>query len=89
MVVASTNKTPSKKRRSPAQERRSQSKALKEAVSPGLRTPDQKPHTSRNATYSHLLPTEEQRRGNGRVVGRSLIMWGREYLHRYSTSIRN
>lgn len=77
MGVTPVKKTPSKAGRSPAQDRRSQSKAFKDSDSAATlvqRTPN---HT-RDSSYSHTLPTDEQKRNNGRVVGRSLIMWGRK-----------
>ncbi|KAJ6783728.1 hypothetical protein PWT90_05478 [Aphanocladium album] len=76
MGVTPVKKTPSKTGRSPARDRRSQSRAIKDGDSPASllqRTPG---HT-RDSSFSHTLPTEEQKRNNGRVVGRSLIMWSR------------
>ncbi|KAL7922972.1 hypothetical protein ACQKWADRAFT_326309 [Trichoderma austrokoningii] len=69
-------KTPSKGRTA-AHDRRSPSKALKSeqnAVPDKAKTPVSAP---RDTTYSHNLPTNEQKKGNGRVTGRSLIMWNR------------
>ncbi|KAL7902526.1 hypothetical protein HDV63DRAFT_399592 [Trichoderma sp. SZMC 28014] len=68
-------KTPSK--RTAAHDRRSPSKALKleqNAIPDKIKTPTSAP---RDTTYSHNLPTDEQKKGNGRVTGRSLIMWNR------------
>ncbi|UKZ86099.1 uncharacterized protein TrAFT101_001939 [Trichoderma asperellum] len=69
-------KTPSKGRTA-AHDRRSPSKALKleqNALPEKIKTPNSVP---RDTTYSHNLPTDEQKKGNGRVTGRSLIMWNR------------
>ncbi|KAK6447390.1 hypothetical protein FP744_10003640 [Trichoderma asperellum] len=69
-------KTPSKGRTA-AHDRRSPSKALKleqNALPEKIKTPTSAP---RDTTYSHNLPTDEQKKGNGRVTGRSLIMWNR------------
>ncbi|PNP37887.1 hypothetical protein TGAMA5MH_10228 [Trichoderma gamsii] len=68
-------KTPSK--RTAAHDRRSPSKALKleqNSIPEKVKTPTSAP---RDTTYSHNLPTDEQKKGNGRVTGRSLIMWNR------------
>ncbi|KAM0465159.1 hypothetical protein ACHAPV_002154 [Trichoderma viride] len=68
-------KTPSK--RTAAHDRRSPSKALKleqNAIPEKIKTPTSAP---RDTAYSHTLPTDEQKKGNGRVTGRSLIMWNR------------
>lgn len=69
-------KTPSK--RTAAHDRRSPSKALKleqNSIPEKVKTPTSAP---RDTTYSHNLPTDEQKKGNGRVTGRSLIMWNRK-----------
>ncbi|KAJ3479960.1 hypothetical protein NLG97_g8185 [Lecanicillium saksenae] len=76
MGVTPVKKTPSKTGRSPARDRRSQSRAIKEGDSPASLL-QQTPGHTRDSSFSHTLPTEEQKRNNGRVVGRSLIMWGR------------
>ncbi|KAG5952024.1 hypothetical protein E4U53_001796 [Claviceps sorghi] len=70
-----------KQKRSPAKARRSQSRARDAEASllssSATTSSPQKIETPRTARYSHRLPTDEQRRGNGRVPGRSLIMWNR------------
>ncbi|KAG5926041.1 hypothetical protein E4U42_003704 [Claviceps africana] len=70
-----------KQKRSPAKARRSQSRAQDAEASllssSATTSSPQKIETPRTARYSHRLPTNEQRRGNGRVPGRSLIMWNR------------
>jgi hypothetical protein len=69
-------KTPSK--RTAAHDRRSPSKQLKleqNGIAEKVKTPTSAP---RDTTYSHNLPTDEQKKGNGRVTGRSLIMWNRK-----------
>ncbi|KAG6011663.1 hypothetical protein E4U54_007964 [Claviceps lovelessii] len=70
-----------KQKRSPAKARRSQSKARDAEASllssSANTSSPQKIETPRTARYSHRLPTDEQRKGNGRVAGRSLIMWNR------------
>ncbi|OAA79500.1 hypothetical protein LEL_02986 [Akanthomyces lecanii RCEF 1005] len=76
MGVTPVKKTPSKTGRSPAQDRRSQSKAFKDSDSAATLV-QRAPNHTRDSSYSHTLPTDEQKRNNGRVVGRSLIMWGR------------
>jgi hypothetical protein len=71
-------KTPSKKGRTAAHDRRSPSKALKTEQTPKsdkIKTPTSTP---RDTSYTHSLPTDEQKKGNGRVTGRSLIMWNRK-----------
>ncbi|KAM0250894.1 hypothetical protein ACHAQJ_008428 [Trichoderma viride] len=70
-------KTPSKKARTAAHERRSPSKALKAEQTPKSDKINTPTSTPRDTTYSHSLPTGEQKKGNGRVTGRSLIMWNR------------
>ncbi|KAM3475198.1 hypothetical protein MY5147_003859 [Beauveria neobassiana] len=76
MGVTPVKKTPSKTGRSPAQDRRSQARVNKDSDSATalLQTT---PNHNRDTSFSHSLPTEMQKRNNGRVVGRSLIMWGR------------
>lgn len=80
MVSGSAKKTPSKASRSSAQVRRSASKALKGDGSP-VKTPGSRSakKASREYNYTSRLPTEQQRRENGRVPGRNLIVWGREF----------
>ncbi|RFU80936.1 hypothetical protein TARUN_1221 [Trichoderma arundinaceum] len=77
MGTPSSKKTPSKKGRTAAHDRRSPSRALKAEQTPKsdkIKTPSSTP---RDTVYSHNLPTDEQKKGNGRVTGRSLIMWNR------------
>ncbi|CCE28257.1 related to RNA-binding protein cabeza [Claviceps purpurea 20.1] len=78
-----TKRGSTQQRRAPAKARkRSQSQAqdaeasllTSAAVSSPSKTKDDTPRTAR---YSHRLPTTEQRKGNGRKSGRSLIMWSR------------
>ncbi|KAG6004120.1 hypothetical protein E4U21_001391 [Claviceps maximensis] len=70
-----------KQKRSPAKARRSQSRAQDADASllssSATASSPHKVETPRNARYSHRLPTDEQRKGNGRVAGRSLISWSR------------
>lgn len=70
-----TKKTPAKAGRSSVVTRRSASKAIKEEVAV---TPKNRSVQKGDATFSQNLPTEEQRKSNGRVHGRSLIVWGRK-----------
>ncbi|PNP50828.1 hypothetical protein THARTR1_08449 [Trichoderma harzianum] len=66
-----------KKGQTAAHDRRSPSKVLKAQMTPKidkLKTPTSTP---RETAYTHKLPTGEQKKGNGRVTGRSLIMWNR------------
>ncbi|KPM37200.1 hypothetical protein AK830_g9345 [Neonectria ditissima] len=86
MVNTSPLKTPSKAGRSAAQNRRSASKALKSESSPvktptraAAKTPTRasSKKTPREHNFTSRPPTEEERSGNGRVSGRSLIVWGR------------
>ncbi|KAL7963605.1 hypothetical protein V8C34DRAFT_310530 [Trichoderma compactum] len=66
-----------KKGQTAAHDRRSPSKILKAQMTPKidkLKTPTSTP---RDTAYTHKLPTGEQKKGNGRVTGRSLIMWNR------------
>ncbi|KAH7321174.1 hypothetical protein B0I35DRAFT_510922 [Stachybotrys elegans] len=73
MGIPSPHKSPSKSGRSPAHARRSPSKSLKLEDSPLM--PNKPFKATKN--FSHKLPTEEQLKGNGRVVGRNLIQWTR------------
>lgn len=88
MVAGSAKKSPAKSDRTPTRARRSASKTLKEGNSPaasiGSKASNKSPvkttskkKSPRDASFSHRLPTNQQRRGNGRVSGRSLIMWNR------------
>ncbi|KAH6610235.1 hypothetical protein Trco_000255 [Trichoderma cornu-damae] len=77
MGTSSSKKTPSKKGRSAAHDRRSPSKTLKAEQTPKSEKPKTPSSTPRDTTYTHNLPTDEQKKGNGRVTGRSLIMWNR------------
>ncbi|KAL7795260.1 hypothetical protein V8C37DRAFT_408910 [Trichoderma ceciliae] len=74
---SSQNKTPSKKGRTAAHERRSSSKALKAEQTPKSEKFKTPTSTPRDTAYTHNLPTDDQKKGNGRVTGRSLIMWNR------------
>ncbi|KAM3531789.1 hypothetical protein NHJ13051_000525 [Beauveria bassiana] len=76
MGVTPVKKTPSKTGRSPAQDRRSQARVNKDSDS-ATALLQATPNHNRETSFSHSLPTEMQKRNNGRVVGRSLIMWGR------------
>ncbi|OAA52396.1 proteinrelated to RNA-binding protein cabeza [Beauveria brongniartii RCEF 3172] len=76
MGVTPVKKTPSKTGRSPAQDRRSQARVNKDSDSATTLLQTTQNH-NRETSFSHSLPTEVQKRNNGRVVGRSLIMWGR------------
>ncbi|EGX93189.1 hypothetical protein CCM_04561 [Cordyceps militaris CM01] len=76
MGLTPVKKTPSKTGRSPARDRRSQSRGFKESDS-ASNLLQKTPNHARDSSFSHTLPTDEQKRGNGRVVGRSLIMWAR------------
>ncbi|KAH7157057.1 hypothetical protein EDB81DRAFT_855035 [Dactylonectria macrodidyma] len=79
MAPGSDKKIPARAGRTPAQTRRSPSKLAKAASTPLTpvtpKTPVKK--TAREYNYTSRLPTEEQRRGNGRVPGRNLISWNR------------
>ncbi|UKZ80514.1 hypothetical protein TrVFT333_008275 [Trichoderma virens FT-333] len=70
-------KTTPKKGQTAAHNRRSPSKALKAEQTPNLDKLKTPSSTPREITYTHNLPTDEQKKGNGRVTGRSLIMWNR------------
>lgn len=79
MGTPQAKKTPSKGRTA-AQDRRSPSKILKAEQTPKsdkIKTPSSTP---RDTNYTHNLPTGEQKKGNGRVSGRSLIMWNRKLI---------
>ncbi|KAL6832430.1 hypothetical protein V8C40DRAFT_284267 [Trichoderma camerunense] len=70
-------KTTPKKNQTAAHDRRTPSKITKAQKTPKvdkLKTPGSTP---RETAYTHNLPTGEQKKGNGRVTGRSLIMWNR------------
>ncbi|KFH41628.1 hypothetical protein ACRE_076600 [Hapsidospora chrysogenum ATCC 11550] len=64
---------------SPAKARRSPSKTIKSegSFTATPRSTRKKGAVRENNTFSSSLPNEEQRRSNGRVAGRSLIVWGR------------
>ncbi|KAL7937474.1 hypothetical protein V8C35DRAFT_331223 [Trichoderma chlorosporum] len=66
-----------KKGQTAAHDRRSPSKALKAQQTPKLDKSKTPTSTPRETAYTHNLPTNEQKKGNGRVTGRSLIMWNR------------
>ncbi|EHK24463.1 uncharacterized protein TRIVIDRAFT_199076 [Trichoderma virens Gv29-8] len=70
-------KTTPKKGQTAAHNRRSPSKALKAEQTPNLDKLKTPSSTPRETAYTHNLPTDEQKKGNGRVTGRSLIMWNR------------
>lgn len=80
MGVASVKKAPGKETTSPVATRRSAAKALKSPETPSRPRSARKPVTPRE-TYTHHLPTASERRSNGRVSGRSLIVWGRKSFH--------
>ncbi|QYT01388.1 hypothetical protein H0G86_008429 [Trichoderma simmonsii] len=70
-------KTTPKKNQTAALDRRTPSKVLKSQRTPKvneLKTPGSTPSET---AYTHNLPTGEQKKGNGRVTGRRLIMWNR------------
>ncbi|UKZ54735.1 hypothetical protein TrVGV298_008547 [Trichoderma virens] len=71
-------KTTPKKGQTAAHNRRSPSKALKAEQTPNLDKLKTPSSTPRETAYTHNLPTDEQKKGNGRVTGRSLIMWNRK-----------
>ncbi|KAG8405398.1 hypothetical protein J3458_022055 [Metarhizium acridum] len=80
MVSAPARKTNASKSRSPAKDRRSANRtqsAEASLVSSSVPSSPTKTETPRTARYSHHLPTDQQRKGNGRVAGRNLIMWNR------------
>ncbi|EFY96871.1 hypothetical protein X797_007013 [Metarhizium robertsii] len=80
MVAAPARKTNASKSRSPAKDRRAVSRtqsAEASLVSSSAPSSPAKTETPRTARYSHHLPTDQQRKGNGRVAGRNLIMWNR------------
>ncbi|KAK4070081.1 uncharacterized protein Triagg1_6502 [Trichoderma aggressivum f. europaeum] len=60
-----------------AYDRRSPSKISKSQKTPKLNKLKTPTSTPRATAYTHKLPTGEQKKGNGRVTGRSLIMWNR------------
>ncbi|KAK7430575.1 hypothetical protein QQZ08_002867 [Neonectria magnoliae] len=78
MGSSPVKKTPSKAGRSVAQARRSASKATKNDGSP-VKTPSRRSakKAAREYNYTSIPPNEQQRSENGRVPGRSLIVWGR------------
>lgn len=80
MVSASPRKTAAKKGRSPAKERRNQTRAQNAQALLSASNSPNKLETLRTTRYSHHLPTEEQRKANGRVPGRNLIRWNRRFL---------
>lgn len=80
MGVGTVKKSPSKENRSPIATRNSTSKAIK---AQNMGTPETPSRSSRARStpregYTHHLPTPAERRNNGRVTGRSLIVWGRK-----------
>ncbi|KAH7154992.1 hypothetical protein B0J13DRAFT_618478 [Dactylonectria estremocensis] len=70
MAPDSPKKSPAKAGRTPAQNRRSPFKLAKAENNTVKKI-------IRETKYTSRLPTEEQRRQNGRVPGRNLIVWGR------------
>lgn len=73
-------KTTPKKNQTAALDRRTPSKVLKSQRTPKvneLKTPGSTPSET---AYTHNLPTGEQKKGNGRVTGRRLIMWNRKII---------
>lgn len=81
MVAAPARKTNASKSRSPAKDRKSASRTQSAEASLVSSAPSSpaKTETPRTARYSHHLPTDQQRKGNGRVAGRNLIMWNRMF----------
>ncbi|OAA43782.1 hypothetical protein NOR_04357 [Metarhizium rileyi] len=78
--ASSTRKSTTRKSRSPAKDRRSATRtqnAEASLMSSSAASSPSKTETPRTARYSHHLPTDQQRKGNGRVAGRNLIMWNR------------
>lgn len=80
MGVGSARKSAAKNARTPVKSRRSTSKAIKAEDSP-----TKAPASSSKGTpsrsgggFTSRLPSEQDRRNNGRVTGRSLIVWGRK-----------
>ncbi|KOS20527.1 hypothetical protein ESCO_005420 [Escovopsis weberi] len=97
MGSAANKKTPSNKRRA-STNANSPSKAVKATAgqSPAASSSQTSVEASaRDTAYTHHLPTTEQRKGNGRRVGRSLIMWNRPrmaeklLLHLYYECVRH
>lgn len=82
-------KASSKAGRTPMETRRSKSKALKEegTPTPSTRSTGKKRGSNRsNQSFTHHLPTDEQKKCNGRVQGRSLIVWGSTSLSHHTSS---
>ncbi|CAH0040947.1 unnamed protein product [Clonostachys solani] len=79
MGSKTAKRTPAKEGRSPIATRRSASKNIKAEQTPS--PSPAKSASSRNRTprtgFTHRLPTAEERKSNGRVAGRNLIVWGR------------
>lgn len=81
MGVGSAKRAAAKTSHTPVRSRRSNSKAIKSEGSP---TPAprssirKKKSPAKETSFTSSLPTDKQRRGNGRVPGRSLIVWGRK-----------
>ncbi|CAG9979473.1 unnamed protein product [Clonostachys byssicola] len=79
MGSKTAKRTPAKDGRSPIATRRSASKSLKAEQTPS--PSPAKSASSRNRTprsaFTHRPPTAEERKSNGRVPGRNLIVWGR------------
>lgn len=69
-----------KKGQTAAYDRRSPSKILKAQMTPKINKLKTPTSTPRETAYTHKLPTGEQKKGNGRVTGRSLIMWNRKLI---------
>ena len=77
MVTVSGKKTPSKAPRPPSSARRTRD-ALKGSDSP---SPTKRSASGTPKKFTSCLPTEEQRKSNGRVSGRNLIIWSRKFNH--------
>lgn len=80
MGVGSAKRASTRAENTPVKTRRSNSRAIKSEGSPTLtpRSSARKKTSGKETAYTSTLPTDQQRRGNGRVTGRSLIVWGRE-----------
>ncbi|VUC23352.1 unnamed protein product [Clonostachys rosea] len=72
-------RTPAKEGRSPIATRRSASKNIKneQTPSPSPAKSTSSRHRTPRTGFTHRLPTAEERKSNGRVPGRNLIVWGR------------
>lgn len=85
IMGSETKRGSTQQRRAPAKARKRSHSQAQDAEASLLTSaavsssPQKKDDTPRTARYSHRLPTTEQRKGNGRKSGRSLIMWSRTF----------